>query len=194
MKPPYVAADLQRRTCILVSVADDQAQFIPLNYDNGLELESMPAKEFVKLYPIAMDDYPVERAAALYVQYAHSIGASQKALDSLGHFVKLSAKDIEMASQKPAAKAAAKVAKAPADKAVKATKAEKSVTVKKEPGAPRESAAAMFKALIMEGRFTDDKIFEKVQAKFGLDEKKRPYVAWYRNDLIKKGETPPAAK
>ena len=52
----------------------------------------------------------------------------------------------------------------------------------------------MFKTLIMEGRFTDDKIFEKVQAKFGLDEKKRAYVAWYRNDLAKKGETPPAAK
>ena len=193
MKPPYVAADMQRRTCIAVNETDGHIHYIPLSYDNGLELESLPAKEFVKLFPTVMDDYPVERAATLYVQYSHSIGASQRALDSLGQFVKLSAKDIEMASKKPAAKAAAKSAAAkPA--AAKTSKVAKTPAAKKEPGAPRESAAAMFKTLIMEGKLTDDKIFEKVAAKFGLDEKKRSYVAWYRNDLVKKGETPPEAK
>lgn len=59
---------------------------------------------------------------------------------------------------------------------------------------PRESAAQMFQDLIMAGNLTDDKIFEKVQAKFGLSDDKRSYVAWYRNKLKKDGKKPPAAK
>lgn len=52
----------------------------------------------------------------------------------------------------------------------------------------------LFKELIMTGKLTDDQIFAKVQEKFGLDNKKRPYVAWYRADLRKKGESPPDAR
>ena len=52
----------------------------------------------------------------------------------------------------------------------------------------------MFKTLIMEGKLTDAQIFAKVQKEFGLDDNKRSYVKWYRNDLVKKGEKPPAAK
>lgn len=188
MKTPYVAADPQRRTAIALEESSGAVKFIPLSYENGLEIEKLPAKEFAKLYPTAMADYPVERAAALYVQYSHSIGASQEALDSLGQFVKLSAKDIEMATKKPAAKAAKKTA------AAKSAPAKKTPAAKKEAGAPRESAASMFKELIMAGAKTDDQIFAAVQKKFGLDDKKRSYVSWYRNDLTKKGEKPPAAK
>lgn len=88
---------------------------------------------------------------------------------------------------------------APAPEAVKApaAKATKGATVtelKQPVKAPRDSAATMFKALIMEGKLTDDQIFAKVAEKFGLDEKKRTYVAWYRNYLTKQGENPPAAK
>lgn len=89
------------------------------------------------------------------------------------------------------AKATKATAKPAAAKTAKAPKAEKAA---KEPGEKRESAAQLFKDLIMEGKLSDDKIFEKVQAKFGLDEKKRSYVAWYRNDLTKKGMNPPEAK
>lgn len=74
----------------------------------------------------------------------------------------------------------------------KAAKAKKGV--KKEPGAKRESAAQMFQDLIMAGNLTDDKIFAKVKDKFKLDDKKRSYVAWYRNKLVKDGKKPPAAK
>ena len=56
------------------------------------------------------------------------------------------------------------------------------------------SAAQMFQDLIMAGKLTDDQIFEKVQAEFGLDEKKRGYVKWYRNHLKKQGQNPPEAK
>lgn len=88
--------------------------------------------------------------------------------------------EIEMAT-----KAKAKKAKKVAAKVAKKSGEEK---------APRESASQMFCDLIMAGNLTDDKIFEKVQTKFGLDDKKRSYVAWYRNKLTKNGKKPPAAK
>ena len=60
--------------------------------------------------------------------------------------------------------------------------------------APRESAASMFKELIMTGGMTDDQIFAKVKAKYDLDDKKRGYVGWYRNWLKKQGQNPPDPK
>ena len=61
----------------------------------------------------------------------------------------------------------------------------------KPAGDKPESAGAMFKRLIMEGKLTDDAIFTQVQAAHNLDDKKRSYVAWYRNDLAKNGKSPP---
>jgi len=93
---------------------------------------------------------------------------------------------------KPAAKAApakkAASAKAPA---VKTAKPAKEAGAEK---APRDSAANMFRELIMAGELTDDKIFEKVQKKFGLEDKSRSHVGWYRNNLQRQGKNPPAAK
>lgn len=57
-----------------------------------------------------------------------------------------------------------------------------------------ETAADMFRALIREGKLTDDEIFKKVQAKFSLTDNKRSYVGWYRNQLVKAGEKVPAKK
>lgn len=87
-------------------------------------------------------------------------------------------------------KAMATKAKKVKDKKTAAKQAKKSGADK----APRESAAGMFCELIMAGNLTDDKIFEKVQTKFGLGDDKRKYVAWYRNKLTKDGRKPPAAK
>lgn len=194
---PCVAHDHERRTVIVFEDTGSETPligFIPLSYENGFEVQRLGAEEFARAYTV-MADYPVERAAALYAQYARSIGASKEALDILGRFTKLTSKDIEMAtSKKPAGKTAAK--KTPAAKKAGASKpaAKKTAAPKGEAKAPRESAAAMFKELIMAGGKTDDQIFAAVQKKFGLDEKKRSYVAWYRNDLTKKGQKPPAAK
>ena len=59
----------------------------------------------------------------------------------------------------------------------------------------KPSAANMFKELIMAGKLTDGKIFEAVQKEFGLDDSKKGYVKWYRNDMIKKGvKNVPASK
>ncbi len=52
----------------------------------------------------------------------------------------------------------------------------------------------MFQALIMAGELTDLDIFYAVQAKFGLDDNKRGYVGWYRNNMRKKGMRVPDAK
>jgi hypothetical protein len=56
------------------------------------------------------------------------------------------------------------------------------------------SAASRFRELIMEGKKTDDEIFATVAGEYGLDEGKRSYVSWYRNDLKKNGKNPPAPK
>lgn len=189
-----VVHDHQRRTAIVFDDDGETVSFIPLSYENGLEVESLSVDAFAVLYPTVMADYPVERAATLYVQYSHSIGASDDALEVLGRFIKLTKKDIEMATKKPAAKAAAKTAKGAPAKKTTAKAAKAAPAAKGEAKAPRESAAAMFKELIMAGNLTDAKIFEKVSTKFGLDEKKKTYVAWYRNKLTKDGANPPAAK
>ena len=84
-------------------------------------------------------------------------------------------------------------------------RAEKSNTMakpKKEAAASTEtktrapSASSRFKEMIMANAtikkpLTDDEIFDKVAAEFNLDDSKRSYVTWYRNDLRKKGENPP---
>lgn len=188
---PCVAWDRQRRTCIVVEDDNVVIRFIPLSYELGLLVESLPVKEFGLFYEVQAD-YPAERAAILYVGYSHTIGASEEALEFLGRIVKLSPKDIEMASKKPAAKAAAKKA-APA-KTAKTAKSKAPAAAKGEKKERGPSAASMFKELIMAGGKTDDQIFAAVQKKFSLDDNKRSYVAWYRNDLTKKGLKPPAAK
>ena len=84
----------------------------------------------------------------------------------------------------PAKSAPTKVA-APKSAPTKGAPTEEKKT--RTPQVPRDSAAAMFKQLILEGKLDDDKIFAAVASKFGLDAKKRSYVAWYRNNLHKKG-------
>lgn len=65
----------------------------------------------------------------------------------------------------------------------KATPVKAKTTAKS--GTQKESAAAMFKRLITEGKLNDDQIFAQVQKAHGLDDSKRSYVAWYRRDLAK---------
>ncbi len=99
----------------------------------------------------------------------------------------------DAAEKKPAEKKPAE--KKPAEKkpaAAKTTKAAKK-TESKEPKAKRETAASMFKELIMAGKLTDEQIFMKVQQKYGLKDDKKWYTSWYRHDLKRKGMNPPDA-
>jgi|WetSurMetagenome_2_1015567.scaffolds.fasta_scaffold187115_1 hypothetical protein len=85
-----------------------------------------------------------------------------------------------------AKKSATKVEKV---KPTKVDKTKPASTKEKKP-----SASQMFCDLIMAGKLTDDQIFTKVQDAFGLDDKKKGYVKWYRANLIKQGKKVPAAK
>lgn len=183
--------DRERRTCLQVGRDDDRVQYVPLDMTDGLEVLSASCDEFDRRFH-PMVDYPAERAAKLYLSYGMAIGASDQVLDHLGRIITITPQEYDMATAKK--KAAVKAA----ETTQQAT--DKKVNGKKKPGkAPGarvggETASRMFQDLIMEGKLTDDQIFAKVKAKFDLDDKKRGYVKWYRNNLAKQGKKPPAAK
>lgn len=203
MVPCY---DRQRRTCIEVARVASQVKFIPLDVSEGLQVQTTSADSFDQRYE-PMVNYPIEKAAQLFLNYSQTIGASKEALDYLSQVVNVSKQELEMATtkkqaaaEKPAKKEAApKAGRRATDPEVKAPKAKvvkpaAKPTKAAKPGEKKPSAAQMFQDLIMAGKLTDDQIFEKVQAEFGLDEKKRGYVKWYRNHLKKQGQNPPEAK
>lgn len=189
--------DYQRKTCIQVGRAAGQVEFIPLDITAGLEVNLLAEPEFDRRFQ-PMEDYPIVRAAQLYVEYSQNIGATKDALDHLGKIVTISKQEYDMATAKKAASAAVKTTKAaPAKKPAAKAAAPKSATKEKAAAGPKEkkpSASAMFCELIMAGKLTDDQIFAKVQEKFGLSDDKKSYVKWYRNKLTKDGQKPPAAK
>lgn len=194
---PRVCADFNRHTCIEVSRKDGVVKYIPLDI-LGLELLEAGEQAFDRQYK-PMTDYPVDRAAKLYAGYAADLGGSEEVMQALASFTPLSQTEITMATTKKASSAKKEPApaakKAPAKTAAKKTSAPvKAAKATKETGERKPSAAQMFKDLIMAGKLTDDQIFEKVQKEYGLDDNKRSYVKWYRNDLAKKGMNPPAAK
>lgn len=208
-----VCSDHQKRTCIQVhrDVPRMYVFYIPLDVENGLQVHQESFQRFDDRFK-PMVDYPVDKACRLYAGYAKDIGATKEALDYLGQIINITPQEYDMATKKKAtneaavreskAKTAAKVK--PAKTATAKPKPIKSVADVKKPGVGKKpplpgttkkhSASQMFKDLIMEGKLTDDQIFAKVQAEFGLDEKKRSYVKWYRNDLKKAGANPPEPK
>jgi hypothetical protein len=161
--------------------------YVIFRNDTGVEVEHMKIEAFDRQYKPVVD-YPAGRAAKLMVGFAQQNGGCSEAMAELLNLVNVTKEEIEVAT--------AKATGAKHLREVKAPKEKKKVVVKKEgvEGKPRESAATRFKALIMEGKLTDDEIFTKVQAEFSLGEDKRKYVAWYRNALKKAGQNPPTAK
>lgn len=197
-----VCCDHNRRTCILLERSESCVKYVALDVENGLDVTSADPKDFDRDYK-PMVDYPVERAAKLYVEYSRGLGATEQTMRMLGKLTTVNQEDIEMATKKKATRAAApvktakkattKTAKADA-KPAKAAKEKKAPAEKKERAARGPTAASRFQELIMEGKKTDDQIFAVVQKEFGLDDSKRSYVKWYRNYLTKQGKNPPAAK
>lgn len=185
--------DRERRTCLETERSDGVVSYIPLDVSVGLEVVQLDEAEFDRLYK-PIEDYPIEKACDLFLGYSQTIGATEDVLDKLGLHTKISKKEREMATSKKGGAAAKKPGKKAAAKKTKAaTKAKKGgeekATRKRGP-----SAASRFRELIMEGKKTDDQIFAIVQKEFGLDDNKRSYVKWYRNDLAKKGEKVPEPK
>lgn len=211
--------DHQHRTCLQVARINGHVKYIPLDVSEGLQVHQTSAEMFDQRFT-PMVNYPAEKAVQLYLGYSQNIGATKEALDYLGLVIPVSKQEFDMATKKKVAAAAvakpaeekratarratngkATPTKATPTKAgcratdpvVKAPKA-KAAPAKAANSEKRESAAQMFQDLIMAGKLTDDQIFEKVQEKFGLDEKKRGYVKWYRNHLKKQGKNPTEAK
>lgn len=199
--------DHQRRTCLQVERVNGHVKFIPLDVSEGLQVHQTSADSFDQRF-VPMVNYPAEKACQLYLGYSQNIGATKEALDYLGQVITVSKQEFDMATKKAAAASKpteekrttarrasndkaepTKAGRRATDPVVKTTK-----TAPAKAGEKRESAAQMFQDLIMAGKLTDDQIFEKVQEKFGLDEKKRGYVKWYRNHLKKQGKNPPEAK
>ena len=209
-EPAIVACcDHQSRTCIQVKRTGTRVKYIPFDARKGLRVLTATANEFDQRYePIV--NYPAEKACQLFLNYSQTIGATKEALGYLGQIVNVSKQEADMATtKKTAAAEKAAAAAAAAKPAVKkaapvkptATEAAPAKAAAKPAAKPaaktsekKISAAQMFQDLIMAGKLTDDQIFEKVQAEFGLDEKKRGYVKWYRNHLKKQGKNPPEAK
>lgn len=196
--------DRQRRTCIQVERTGTHVKYILLDVNEGLQVLTATANEFDQRYE-PMVNYPAEKACQLFLNYSQTIGATKEALGYLGQIVNVSKQEADMATTKktaaaekaaatkPAAKKSAPATK-PAAKSAPAKTAKPAAKPAAKTGEKKMSAAQMFQDLIMQGKLTDDQIFEKVQAQFGLDEKKRGYVKWYRNHLKKQGANPPEAK
>lgn len=217
---PLVRADYYRHTCLELSRTETTVTYIPLG-DGTLDVHTAGIESFEEEFMHVMPDYPVEKAAQLYVQFGLHLGATPAAMKELGRFVNISKKEYDMATAKPVTEGATKTKPAPAVKnppaAKKATTAAakpaakaddpaakktapaakpaaKTAPAKREPVERKPSAASRFQDLIMEGKLTDDEIFAAVKKEFSLSDEKRSYVSWYRNHLIKKGKNPPAAK
>lgn len=209
-KPVAVACrDFNGRTCINLSSIDGLTRYIPLNIETGLEVISTSTNEFDQVYK-PMVDYPIEKACQLYLAYSQNIGASKDALEHLGRIINVNQQEFDMALSKyrtpstivekpvkAGRRATDPVVKTPAKEAsskpVKPVKQEKLNSLPKS-GEKKVSAAQRFQELIMQGKLTDDQIFDKVKAEFNLEEKKRGYVKWYRNHLKKQGQNPPEPK
>lgn len=196
--------DFNGRTCIQVSRDNGRIKYIPLDVGEGLRVLQASSAEFDNRYK-PMVNYPVERAVQLYLGYARDIGITKEALEFLGQTVDIPNRESIMATmeKRQGAANAAKEKRATTRREIngaaepaKAGRRAVDPVVKptKHTGEKRESAAQLFQDLIMAGKLTDEKIFAKVQEKFGLDDSKRGYVKWYRSHLRKQGKNPPEAK
>lgn len=182
--------------CLVVGKYSGGVDFIPYTKYRKLELVQWPQKSFARRYKVE-SDMPIAEALALMNKAVSIVGADDDVLEALASF---STSNTITAMAKAPAKAVE--AKAPIPTKGKPSRLRQEelpdVTVKKvrepkEQKEPRVSAASRFKELIMEGKLTDDAIFEIVQKEFNLDDSKRSYVPWYRNYLKKEGQNPPAA-
>lgn len=177
-------ADYQGRTAIQLDRNVSTVTYVPLDLA-GLHLTYMQTNKFDERYK-PIEKYPVVKAVEHYVRYCADYGATQDVLDWLARVVNIKPEVADMAKKKMAG-ATAKAA---------ASGGGSSGGGKRSGGGERkETAASLFQQLIMSpGGRTDEQIFKEVQKKFGLDDKKRGYVAWYRNHLKKAGKNPPAPK
>lgn len=193
--------DAQGRTAIVLERGKDETRFLPMAPE-GVFVTYSSSSVFKVRFPFSQLDEEackkfhalrtatVHAAARCYVTHATFAGASPEAVAELERLVPITIKEKEQIMAKKAEKAE-KAEK----KAAKTPKAKATPKAAGEGTKKRSGASVTFRELIMQGKLTDDQIFAEVQKRHpDVDDGKRSYVAWYRNDLKKKGENPPAPK
>lgn len=170
------------RTCLALQRQDGYVEVLRMTQHEGLCVTRIPEPIFDRTYTPSANG-TIERACASYVEFMRYLGATEEALVRLAQFHPISAQDMQTARQ-------TLLNRRPATPVTSATSPVQKRSTSTLSGSP-QSAAQFFKQLIMEGKLTDDQIFATVQEAFGLSDKKRGYVQWYRNHLKKTGATIP---
>lgn len=148
----------------------------------GFRLERAPVAEFDHRFR-PTPEYPPGRCARLYVQYAQLLGATTDAIVELRGLVDVSDEEQAVAEQRLGTNKSTR-------KATKAV-ATKTGTVRIEvTKSKRNSAAEMFRGLILEGQLADEQILAKVTEVWGGN-KGLSHVSYYRSQLRKQGLNPP---
>ncbi len=196
---PYY--DRHRHTILKFEETKDAVKFTPLDIVDGLKVVELPTKEFYDMYK-PIPNYPITKAIQVFLEYAKTLGATKEVMELFAKITTVTDEVIKVATTKRRTEEP-KIVVEKSKKELKKVAQEKPTkqAVEKRPVKPKQanpdgkkSAAQTFKDLIMEGKLTDDEIFKKVQEEFNLDDSKRGYVKWYRNNLIKSGITPPTLK
>jgi hypothetical protein len=183
----FLYADCLQHVCLELSRTERQVEFTTFTPSEGLFTQRLRAEEFDKRYQV-IEQYSVAKGVAKFVAFAKSYGATAEVLDVLGPIVSLTS------GERDAALAQVRVGKVQMSEEVKTKLREKAAKAKAEKGpkAPRESAAQMYRDLIMAGNFSDEVIFKKVNAKFNKGHETD--IAFYRSKLKKAGLNPPERK
>ena len=203
---PGVYVDRQGRTAVVTKVSGNRVEYVPLVTEEPLEGQLAEDSDFLERYKL-IDDYPPQRAVDIMVGFTVFTGMTEQAARWLGRVAEIKpdelSKSLAAASTPRATKSKDKRHKSdgvrvkevedkplakPAPKRAARTEPTAKAPVDKGGKKPRHSAAQMFKDLILEGKLTDDQIFEAVQKEFGLSDDKRRYVNGYRGTLIREGK------
>jgi hypothetical protein len=197
---PYY--DRHRHTILKFEETKTNVRFTSLDIVGGLKVVELPTREFYGTYK-PIPNYPIAKAVQVFLEYAKTLGATKEVMELFAKITTVTEEMTKLATtrrkvdepkivaekpkKEPKKIAQEKPSKQPVEKKPAKVKESKSAGSKK-------SAAQTFKDLIMDGKLTDREIFKKVQDEFALDDSKFGYVKWYRNNLIKSGMKPPAAK
>lgn len=156
---------------------------------HGLYVETIDHVNFDMTYTPLLD-YPPGRCAVLMARFATQVGGTHEAMAELGKLVEVTADQTEEAASRLSSnKAKIRQPELP----LKVKRGER-VEAPKTKRRKRNSAAEMFRTLIIEGKLSDDEIFAKVQEVFGLSDFARSRVSVYRSQLRKEGKVELKAK
>lgn len=216
-----VVGDRQRRTAIELRRAGNEVTFIPLT-DGPFEVRRLSVLAFDATYK-PLVDYPVGRAAKLYVGFMSDLGGSSDVINELAKLITITPEERDMAEKrgtnnrtttkttktaapKTSAKPAVKVttvAKAvkpepqakPAAAVVKPAAPVKAPAAKpaKEGGGRAATAASTIRDLIMEHKLTNEEIVAAVRKAFPDSRIDVGDVGWHRCNMKRKGLDVPAA-